>query len=75
MRAIVRDMLDCLTPREAAVLRLRYGIDLPGDQTLDEIGMQFDASRESIRKIEATAMGKLRRSSHSGKLKSLLGAA
>jgi len=74
MRAIVRDMLDCLTPREAAVLRLRYGIDLPGDHTLDEIGKQFDASRESIRKIEATAMGKLRRSSQSDKLRSLLGA-
>lgn len=72
MRALVADMLDALTPREAAVLRMRYGIETPGDHTLEEVGQRFDLSRESIRKIEASAMKKLRGPGHAGKLRSFL---
>ncbi|HCE08594.1 MAG TPA: RNA polymerase sigma factor RpoD, partial [Oxalobacteraceae bacterium] len=72
MRAMVKEMLDSLTPREAKVLRMRFGMDTSRDHTLEEVGNQFDASRERIRQIEASAMKKLRHPSHSGKLKSFL---
>lgn len=72
MRAIVKDMLDALTPHEAKVLRLRYGIDTSQDHTLDEVGKQLGASRERVRQIEAAAMDKLRNASRSGKLKTFL---
>jgi len=72
MRAMVKEMLDSLTPREAKVLRMRFGMETSRDHTLEEVGNQFDASRERIRQIEASAMKKLRHPSHSGKLKSFL---
>lgn len=72
MRAIVKDMLDSLTPREAKVLRMRYGVEMSRDHTLEEVGKQFDASRERIRQIETAAMKKLRHPSHSDKLRSIL---
>ncbi|MGZ3158885.1 MAG: RNA polymerase sigma factor RpoD, partial [Burkholderiaceae bacterium] len=75
MRAIIKEMLDSLTPREAKVLRMRYGVETTRDHTFEEIGNQFEASRESIRKIEQQAMNKLRNSRHANKLKYLLDAA
>ncbi len=56
----IREMLDSLTPREAKVLRMRFGIDTAGDLTLDEIGQVFDVTRERIRQIEAKALRKLK---------------
>lgn len=56
----IREMLDSLTPREAKVLRMRFGIDTAGDLTLDEIGQVFDVTRERIRQIEVKALRKLR---------------
>ena len=75
MRATIKDMLDLLTPREAKVLRMRYGMETSRDHTLEELGKQFNASRESIRKIEEKAMHKLRNLPHAGKLRSFLEAA
>ena len=72
MRVVVKELLDSLTPREAKVLRMRFGVEMPRDHTLEEVGSQFEASRERIRQIEASAMKKLRHPSHSGKLKILL---
>ncbi|QYY31650.1 RNA polymerase sigma factor RpoD [Cupriavidus pinatubonensis] len=72
MRDVVRDMLDSLTPREAKVLRLRFGIQVSNDHTLEEVGKQFDVTRERIRQIEAKALRKLRHPSRSDKLKSFL---
>ncbi|HJV88562.1 MAG TPA: RNA polymerase sigma factor RpoD [Noviherbaspirillum sp.] len=72
MRAIIKDMLDSLTPREAKVLRMRYGLDTSRDHTLEEVGKQLDASRERVRQIEATAMSKLRHPSRADKLRSFL---
>ena len=57
---IVNEVLDTLTPREAKVLRLRWGINLPHDRTLEEVGRLFDVTRERIRQIEAKAMRKMR---------------
>ena len=56
----VRDVLAGLTPREAKVLRMRFGIDMNTDHTLEEVGKQFDVTRERIRQIEAKALRKLR---------------
>jgi len=72
MRSIIKDMLDALTPREAKVLRMRYGLDTPREHTLEEVGKQFDASRERIRQIESQAMKKLRHPSRSDKLRGFL---
>ena len=68
----VRDVLDGLTPREAKVLRMRFGIDMNTDHTLEEVGKQFDVTRERIRQIEAKALRKLRHPSRSEKLRSFL---
>lgn len=57
---VVAEMLDALTPREAKVLRMRFGIDLPTDYTLEEVGQVFDVTRERIRQIEAKAIRKLK---------------
>ena len=62
-------MLDGLSPREAKVLRMRFGIDMSSDHTLEEVGRQFDVTRERIRQIEAKAMRKLKHPSLSGKLR------
>jgi RNA polymerase primary sigma factor len=72
MHTILKDMLNKLTPREAQVLRMRYGVEMPRGHTLEEIGRQFDASRERIRQIEENAMNKLRHQMHSDKLRSFL---
>ncbi|WP_199225777.1 RNA polymerase sigma factor RpoD [Bordetella pertussis] len=72
MRDVVKEVLDSLTPREAKVLRMRFGIEMSTDQTLEEVGKQFDVTRERIRQIEAKALHKLRHPSRADKLKSFL---
>jgi RNA polymerase primary sigma factor len=72
MRGVIKEVLDSLTPREAKVLRMRYGVEMSNDHTLEEVGKQFDVTRERIRQIEAKAMSKLRQPSRSDKLKTFL---
>ena len=72
MRDVVKDILDSLTPREAKVLRMRFGVEMSTDHTLEEVGKQFDVTRERIRQIEAKALRKMRHPSRSDKLKSFL---
>jgi len=72
MRDVVKEVLDSLTPREAKVLRMRFGVEMSTDQTLEEVGKQFDVTRERIRQIEAKALRKLRHPSRADKLKSFL---
>jgi RNA polymerase primary sigma factor len=67
-----RGVLGSLTPREAKVLRMRFGIDMNTDHTLEEVGKQFDVTRERIRQIEAKALRKLRHPSRSEMLRSFL---
>ncbi len=67
-----REILASLTPREAKVLRMRFGIDMNTDHTLEEVGKQFDVTRERIRQIEAKALRKLRHPSRSEQLRSFL---
>ena len=70
LRDVVKDILDGLTPREAKVLRMRFGIEMTNDHTLEEVGKQFDVTRERIRQIEAKALRKLKHPSRSDKLRS-----
>ena len=72
LREATKDVLDSLTPREAKVLRMRFGIEMNTDHTLEEVGKQFDVTRERIRQIEAKALRKLRHPSRSEKLRSFL---
>ena len=72
LRGATSDILDSLTQREAKVLRMRFGIEMNTDHTLEEVGKQFDVTRERIRQIEAKALRKLRHPSRSEKLKSFL---
>ncbi|WP_085316380.1 RNA polymerase sigma factor RpoD [Derxia lacustris] len=72
LRFVAKEVLDSLTPREAKVLRMRFGIEMSTDHTLEEVGKQFDVTRERIRQIEAKALRKLRHPSRSDKLKSFL---
>jgi RNA polymerase primary sigma factor len=72
LRNVTKDILDSLTAREAKVLRMRFGIEMNTDHTLEEVGKQFDVTRERIRQIEAKALRKLRHPSRSEKLKSFL---
>ena len=72
LRDVTKDVLDSLTPREAKVLRMRFGIEMSTDHTLEEVGKQFDVTCERIRQIEAKALRKLRHPSRSDKLKSFL---
>ncbi|MDA9689142.1 RNA polymerase sigma factor RpoD [Betaproteobacteria bacterium] len=72
MKDVVKEVLDSLTPREAKVLRMRFGVEMSTDHTLEEVGKQFDVTRERIRQIEAKALRKLRHPSRSDKLKSFL---
>ncbi len=67
-----REVLESLTPREAKVLRMRFGIDMNTDHTLEEVGKQFDVTRERIRQIEAKALRKLRHPNRSESLRSFL---
>ncbi|MGE5097495.1 MAG: RNA polymerase sigma factor RpoD, partial [Betaproteobacteria bacterium] len=72
LREATKDVLDSLTPREAKALRMRFGIEMNTDHTLEEVGKQFDVTRERIRQIEAKALRKLRHPSRSEKLRSFL---
>ena len=72
LRDVVKDILDSLTPREAKVLRMRFGIEMQSDHTLEEVGKQFDVTRERIRQIEAKAIRKLKHPSRSDKLRTYL---
>ncbi len=72
LREATKDVLDNLTEREAKVLKMRFGIDMPTDHTLEEVGKQFDVTRERIRQIEAKALRKLRHPSRSEHLRSFL---
>lgn len=72
LKESTEEVLAGLTPREAKVLRMRFGIDMNTDHTLEEVGKQFDVTRERIRQIEAKALRKLRHPSRSEKLRSFL---
>ncbi|MEM7083818.1 MAG: RNA polymerase sigma factor RpoD [Pseudomonadota bacterium] len=72
LKETTHDVLAGLTPREAKVLRMRFGIDMNTDHTLEEVGKQFDVTRERIRQIEAKALRKLRHPSRSDQLRSFL---
>ena len=72
LREATQGVLSGLTPREAKVLRMRFGIDMNTDHTLEEVGKQFDVTRERIRQIEAKALRKLRHPSRSDQLRSFL---
>ena len=72
LKDATHEVLAGLTAREAKVLRMRFGIDMNTDHTLEEVGKQFDVTRERIRQIEAKALRKLRHPSRSEQLKSFL---
>ena len=72
LRAATDDILESLSPREAKVLRMRFGINMNTDHTLEEVGKQFDVTRERIRQIEAKALRKLRHPARSEVLRSFL---
>ena len=72
LRSVTSEILEGLTPREAKVLRMRFGIEMNTDHTLEEVGKQFDVTRERIRQIEAKALRKLRHPTRSDRLKSFL---
>lgn len=72
LRGVTKEILDTLTTREAKVLRMRFGIEMNTDHTLEEVGKQFDVTRERIRQIEAKALRKLRHPSRSDKLRSFV---
>jgi RNA polymerase primary sigma factor len=72
LRDATAEVLESLTPREAKVLRMRFGIEMNTDHTLEEVGKQFDVTRERIRQIEAKALRKLRHPTRSERLKSFL---
>ena len=72
LQLVTQEILDSLTPREAKVLRMRFGIEMNTDHTLEEVGKQFDVTRERIRQIEAKALRKLRHPSRSERLRSYL---
>ena len=72
LKETTHSVLAGLTPREAKVLRMRFGIDMNTDHTLEEVGKQFDVTRERIRQIEAKALRKLRHPSRSDQLRSFL---
>jgi RNA polymerase primary sigma factor len=72
LREVTAEILDTLTQREAKVLRMRFGIEMNTDHTLEEVGKQFDVTRERIRQIEAKALRKLRHPTRSDKLRSFV---
>ena len=72
LREATLEILETLTPREAKVLRMRFGIEMNTDHTLEEVGKQFDVTRERIRQIEAKALRKLKHPSRSDKLRSFI---
>ncbi|MDQ9172393.1 RNA polymerase sigma factor RpoD [Oxalobacteraceae bacterium R-40] len=72
MHAVIKEVLDSLPPREAKVMRMRYGIDMASDHTLEEVGARFNVTRERIRQIETKALTMLRHASRSDRLRTLL---
>ena len=72
LRAAMGRILESLTPREERVLRMRFGIGIESDHTLDEVGQQFSLTRERIRQIEAKALRKLKHPSRARLLRALL---
>ncbi len=72
LQETTKEILGSLTAREAKVLRMRFGIDMNTDHTLEEVGKQFDVTRERIRQIEAKALRKLRHPTRSERLRSFL---
>ncbi|WP_288648315.1 sigma-70 family RNA polymerase sigma factor, partial [uncultured Lactobacillus sp.] len=72
LKVATHEVLEGLTPREAKVLRMRFGIDMNTDHTLEEVGKQFDVTRERIRQIEAKALRKLRHPSRSNQLRDFM---
>jgi len=72
LKDVVEKMLGMLTPREAKILRSRFGIGVPSDQTLEEVGRQFSVNGQRIREIEAKALRKLRHPSRSGLLEAFV---
>jgi RNA polymerase primary sigma factor len=72
LASIVKEILDSIDPREAQILRMRFGIDMDDEHTLEEVGQQYDVTRERIRQIEAKALRKLKHPSRSEKLESFL---
>ena len=72
LKETTHNVLAGLTPREAKVLRMRFGIEMSTDHTLEEVGKQFDVTRERIRQIEAKAIRKLKHPSRSDKLRTYL---
>ncbi|EJU58098.1 RNA polymerase sigma factor [Neisseria meningitidis NM140] len=72
LHEVTKEILESLTPREAKVLRMRFGIDMNTDHTLEEVGRQFDVTRERIRQIEAKALRNLRHPTRSDRLRSFL---
>ena len=72
LRETTTNVLTALTEREAKVLRMRFGIDMNTDHTLEEVGRQFSVTRERIRQIEAKALRKLRHPARSDKLRSFI---
>ncbi|MEJ7137433.1 RNA polymerase sigma factor RpoD [Amphibiibacter pelophylacis] len=72
LREVVKEILDTLTAREAKVLRMRFGIEMQSDHTLEEVGKQFDVTRERIRQIEAKALRKIKHPSRSDKLRTFV---
>jgi RNA polymerase primary sigma factor len=75
LREVTTRILGSLTPREERVLRMRFGIGMNTDHTLEEVGQQFNVTRERIRQIEAKALRKLRHPTRSKKLRSFLDSA
>ncbi len=74
LRKVTSRMLETLTPREERILRLRYGIGVSTEHTLEEVGREFQVTRERIRQIEAKALRKLQHPSRSRRIKSFLDA-
>lgn len=72
LREATQNVLATLTPREAKVLRMRFGIEMNTDHTLEDVGKQFDVTRERIRQIEAKSLRKLRHPSRSESLRSFI---
>src|SRR5690606_37309907 len=72
LREMIQEVLNTLTPREAKVLRMRFGIDMNTDHTLEEVGKQFDVTRERIRQIEAKELRKLRHPNRAQQLRGFL---
>ena len=72
LRVVVKELLDTLPPREAKVIRMRFGIEMSSDHTLEEVGKQFDVTRERIRQIESKALLRLKHPARENALRAFL---